>query len=171
MPTVIELAGLPPSREKLGGSSFALLVVQAAGYGGAAEGSSSDQEPGYAFTTFPRCNCSYATNVIGTRNGTCPLDIAYRGYPAVRSALVPGVLSASNMHVCLETTALAFDWIGLSVRDPEWRFTLVRSSLVRVCFNLASQSHVYVRYLCRDRAVVGVEWNCARSVVEQGGRR
>ena len=103
MPTLIELAGLPPSTEQLGGSSFAAIVAAA---GGTERGTPPPAlaEPRYAFTTFPRCNCTYSTDQIGVRNGTCPMDMPYRGYPAGSGGLVAGALSASNMHVCLETT-------------------------------------------------------------------
>ena len=107
MPTLIELAGLPPCQENLGGQSFASEIVAA--------GSLSSAAARYAFSTFPRCNCTYETDVIDVRNGTCPLG-PYHG--------MTGGVGASNMHVCLETSALAFDWMGLSIRSDRWRYTL-----------------------------------------------
>lgn len=114
-PTLIELAGLPPCQENLGGQSFASEF--------AAGSLPSAAAPRYAFSTFPRCNCTYETDVIDVRNGTCSLG-PYRGYPSHGGKGVTGGVGASNMHVCLETTALAFDWMGLSVRSDRWRYTL-----------------------------------------------
>ena len=36
----------------------------------------------------------------------------------------PNGMEKLNEHGVFVASALAFDWMGLSVRDPEWRFTL-----------------------------------------------
>lgn len=56
MPTLIELAGLPPCQELLGGKSLAAVIRNPPANGTAADFP-------YAFSQFPRCNCTYQTNV------------------------------------------------------------------------------------------------------------
>ena len=83
-------------------------------------------EPGtklHAFTVFPRCNCTYAVRKIQpvhtTGNGSCPDQ-----YVTVARKSPRGWTAATNMHACLFTPARDFNWMGLSVRSVEWRYTL-----------------------------------------------
>eukprot|EP00041_Stephanoeca_diplocostata_P018913 m.400477 g.400477 ORF g.400477 m.400477 type:complete len:232 (-) comp21159_c0_seq25:465-1160(-) len=111
MPTLIELAGLPPCQELLGGKSLAAVIANPPANGTAAEFP-------YAFSQFPRCNCTYQTNDLDTLNGTCP-QVYHNPYTSET-----GATGACNHHVCLFDPKETFDWMGYSVRSDGFRYTL-----------------------------------------------
>ena len=105
MPTLIELANLPPCPERLGGSSL-VPAIKAHPSTGTGAGLKL-----YAFSQFPRCNCTYQTDALDVRNGTCP-QVYVNAYTAEH-----GATGACNHHVCLFTQSSEFDWMGYSVRS------------------------------------------------------
>lgn len=76
----------------------------------------------YAFSQFPRCNCTYAhrtkSTERGDKNGTC--NGTYHNSYTKEG----GATGAANHHVCLFTPAKDFDWMGYSVRSDAYRYTL-----------------------------------------------
>jgi len=131
MPTLIDLAGLPPCADPctdgvgpapgtpsgLQGQSLmpALLAPLTNGTGDPKQGFKQ-----YAFSQFPRCNCTYAIDryIPGDRNGTC--QGAYVNVFTHEN----GATGAANHHVCLFTPSAEFDWMGYSVRSDAWRYTI-----------------------------------------------
>ena len=113
MPTLIDLAGLPPC-EELGTTNGVSLskVLHNPPLNGTGVGKK------YAFSQFPRCNCTYATDVPGTLNGTC------RSTYANAWTHETGATGAANGHVCLFTPASEFNWMGYSIRAERYRYTL-----------------------------------------------
>lgn len=113
MPTLIDLAGLPPCVE-LGSSNGLSLapVLRNPPLSGTAVGKK------YAFSQFPRCNCTYSTTANDTLNGTCQSD--YINAYTHES----GATGAANNHVCLFTPAADFDWMGYSIRAESYRYTM-----------------------------------------------
>jgi hypothetical protein len=113
MPTLIDLAGLPPCAE-LGTTNGQSLgaVLRDPPLSGTGVGKK------YAFSQFPRCNCTYATAAIDSFNGTC--DSNYINAYTHET----GATGAANHHVCLFTSASHFDWMGYSIRAEAHRYTL-----------------------------------------------
>jgi hypothetical protein len=72
----------------------------------------------YAFSQFPRCNCTYATSAIDSRNGTCQSN--YENAWTHET----GAKGAANNHVCLYTPASQFDWMGYSIRAEAFRYSI-----------------------------------------------
>ena len=119
MPTLIDLAGLPPCADPctdgvgpapgtpsgLQGQSLmpALLAPPTNGTGDPKQGFKQ-----YAFSQFPRCNCTYAIDryIPGDLNGTC------QGAYVNAFTQEQGATGAANHHVCLFTPSAAFDWMG-----------------------------------------------------------
>ena len=128
-PTLVELAGLPPCADPcvdgmgpapttpsgLQGTSLmpALLAPPLSGTGAAADGFKQ-----FAFSQFPRCNCTYETDVVGELHGTCPT--VYKNTFTSESHAT----GAANHHVCLFTPSSQFDWMGYSIRSDTRRYTL-----------------------------------------------
>lgn len=127
MPTVIDLSGLPPcdgacllpgttnsTPAALQGVTLmpALLNPPLKG-----AGSPEDGFKQYAFSQFPRCNCTYDTDTLNSRNGTCQQH--YKNVFTDES----GATGAANMHVCLFNMRSEFDWMGYSVRSDAYRYT------------------------------------------------
>ena len=134
-PTLVELAGLEPCgggcldsdgspvpegvQTELQGISLvpALRQPLASGTGNASRGFKQ-----YAFSQFPRCNCTYERDVVvgqtGGMDGTCAGE-----YVNVFTA-ESGSTGAANHHVCLFTPSEEFDWMGYSVRSDTWRYTV-----------------------------------------------
>ena len=137
MPTLIDLAGLPPCADPcvdgagpapaapiraapaapsgLQGQSLmpALLAPPLSGTGDASAGFKQ-----HAFSQFPRCNCTYEHDAVGELHGACR--------PEYDNAFTKetGSTGAANHHVCLFTPSSAFDWMGYSVRSDTRRYTL-----------------------------------------------
>lgn len=113
MPTLIDIAGLPPCTE-LGTTNGQSLgpVLHNPPLNGTGVGKQ------YAFSQFPRCNCTYATAESDSLNGTCQSNYinAYTHET--------GATGAANNHVCLFTPASRFDWMGYSIRAESYRYTL-----------------------------------------------
>ena len=109
-PTLVDMAGLPPCEEGLSGVSLGPVLRQPP-LSGTGVGKK------YAFSQFPRCNCTYATDTVGI-NGTCVTD--YINAWTHETAAT----GAANNHVCLFTPAKDFDWMGYSVRSESFRYTL-----------------------------------------------
>jgi len=116
MPSLIELSGLPlPAVAgpdgNLGGRSFAGML----------RAGNLTRFKDYAFTVFPRCNCTYEQRWVQpvgvTGNGSCP--DRYRTVATHES----GWVANANMHACLYTPAKDFNWVGLSVRSVAFRYT------------------------------------------------
>merc|ERR1711924_482691 len=126
MPTLIDLAGLPPCDDPcldagetkpttpsgLQGVSLmpALLNPPLSGTGAKQ----------YAFSQFPRCNCTYNNDVVdpSNLNGTC----APKYHNAFTSET--GSTGAANHHVCLFTPSNLFNWMGYSIRSDAMRYTI-----------------------------------------------
>ena len=111
MPTLIDLAGLPACTEDLSGVSLGPVVRNPP-----VTGTGVGQK--YAFSQFPRCNCTYATPMLNTKNGTCEANYINH-WTAERQAT-----GAANNHVCLFTASSEFEWMGYSVRSDGWRYTV-----------------------------------------------
>eukprot|EP01051_Picozoa_sp_SAG22_P009530 SAG22_NODE_800_length_7109_cov_47.259058_6_plen_237_part_00 len=109
-PTLVEVAGLPACTEDLSGISLG-PVLRAPPTAGTGAGQR------YAFSQFPRCNCTYATPVPESLNGTCD------GLYANAWTHETGATGAANHHVCLFTPARDFDWMGYRVRAEGWAYT------------------------------------------------
>eukprot|EP00911_Craspedida_sp_UC1_P002351 UC1_evm1s1764 len=126
MPTLIDLAGLPPC------SGACLMSPTATNSTPAAlQGVSLlpvlmkpvQSGPGplkrYAFSQFPRCACTYDHDTPKpTRNGTCPKIYANNFTHET------GATGAANMHVCLFEPSNQIDWMGYSVRSDTHRYTV-----------------------------------------------
>jgi len=130
-PTLVDLAGLPPCSgaclDGVGGTNStpsalqgvslmpALLSPPSSGTGDPVKGFKQ-----YAFSQFPRCNCTYQEDAItpGSFNGTC-----HQAYDNPFTS-ENGATGAANHHVCLFTPADQFDWMGYSVRSDTRRYTL-----------------------------------------------
>lgn len=113
MPTLIDLAGLPPCLE-LGNSNGVSLspVLHNPPTNGTGVGKQ------YAFSQFPRCNCTYATPQPDTLNGTCQSNYINAWTHET------GATGAANNHVCLFTPASQFNWMGYSIRAESHRYTI-----------------------------------------------
>ena len=113
MPTLIDLAGLPPCRE-LGDTNGVSLapVLRDPPLSGTGVGKK------YAFSQFPRCNCTYATPTLDKLNGTCVSNY-FNAWTHET-----GPKGAANNHVCLFTPASQIDWMGYSIRAESYRYTL-----------------------------------------------
>ncbi len=128
MPTLIELASLPPcdgpcldegytnsTPSGLQGQSLmpAIMNPPLNGTGDVSKGFKQ-----FAFSQFPRCNCTYDTDKPFSFNGTCRPK--YENNFTAES----GATGAANHHVCLFTPSNNFDWMGYSVRSDTHRYTL-----------------------------------------------
>ena len=113
MPTLIELAGLPPCVELGTTNGMSLApVLRDPPLNGTGIGKK------YAFSQFPRCNCTYETSEIDSLNGTC--QSSYMNAWTHET----GPKGAANNHVCLYTPASSFNWMGYSVRSEKYRYTM-----------------------------------------------
>ena len=90
MPTLIELAGLSACEENLSGVSLGPVIRQPP-----LKGTGIGHK--YAFSQFPRCNCTYATNIVNARNGTCSLTYSCLLYtsPSPRDGLLSRMPSSA----------------------------------------------------------------------------
>jgi hypothetical protein len=129
MPTLIDLAGLPPCADPcvdgegpapttpsgLQGQTLmpALLAPPLSGTGPSGDAGFKR----HAFSQFPRCNCTYEHDAVGELHGACPGQ--YENHFTKES----GPTGAANHHVCLFTPASLFDWMGYSVRSDTRRYT------------------------------------------------
>ena len=112
MPTLIELAGLPPCVELGDTNGISLVPVLR---DPPLNGTGVKR---YAFSQFPRCNCTYESSALDTLNGTCVSE--YENLWTNQT----GPKGAGNNHVCLFTPAAEFNWMGYSIRAELYRYTL-----------------------------------------------
>jgi hypothetical protein len=110
-PTLVDMAGLPPCTEELSGVSLG-PVLRNPPKSGVGVGQK------YAFSQFPRCNCTYATATPDSINGTCQSNYINAWTHET------GATGAANNHVCLFTAASNFNWMGYRVRAEDWSYTI-----------------------------------------------
>ena len=113
-PTLIELAGLPPCVE-LGETNGLSLVPTLRNPPLNGTGVKK-----YAFSQFPRCNCTYESTTLDTLNGTCVSEYTNLNTGKHQT----GPKGAGNNHVCLFTPAAEFHWMGYSIRAELYRYLL-----------------------------------------------